>query len=202
MMNHTETQYPKKVTLGDGTEIILRLMVREDEDELLKFFRAVPEEDRVYLADDVTNRAVIRSWCKELDYNKVLPVLALKDGAIIGDSTLRHTRMGWMRHVGHVRAVVALDWRRRGVATVLVGEIIEHAIMRGLAQLTFRAMDTQSSAINAMKVMGFQKEAVRKEHVVDLHGRPHDLVMMSNYVSELWKKMEDMILDTEFEVIA
>ena len=202
MMNNHEGQYPKKAYLRDGTEITLRLMLREDEDKLLKFFRGVPEEDRVYLADDVTSRGVIRRWCQELDYNKVLPILAEKDSVIIGDSTLRHTRMGWMRHVGHVRCVVSLDWRRRGVATVLVGEVIEHAIMRGLDKLTFRAMDTQTSAINAMKAMGFVKEAVLKEHVVDLRGRPHDLVIMTNYVSELWKKMEDQILDSEFEVIA
>jgi hypothetical protein len=63
-------------------------------------------------------------------------------------------------------------------------------------------MDTQTSAINAMKALGFVREAVLKEHVTDLHGRPHDLVIMTNYVSELWRKMEDLILDTEFEVIA
>jgi len=202
MMNSHMEQYPKKLALPDDSEIIIRLMEREDEDALLAFFRGIPEEDRIYLADDVTNRAVIRSWCRELDYNKVLPVLAVKDGVIVGDSTLRHTHMGWMRHVGHVRAVVSLEWRRRGVATALVGEIIEQAIMRGLDKLTFRAMDTQTSAINAMKAMGFVKEAVLKEHVVDLRGRPHDLVIMTNYVSELWKKMEDLILDAEFEVIA
>ena len=68
-------------------------------------------------------------------------------------------------------------------------------------KLVFRAMDTQTSAINAMKALGFVKEAVLKEHVVDLHGRTHDLVIMTNYVAELWRKMEDLILDTEFEVI-
>lgn len=197
-----EQLYPKKIALKDGTEVTMRLMVREDEDKLLAFFRAVPEEDRIYLADDVTNRAVIRRWCEELDYDKVLPILAEKDGVVIGDSTLRHTRMGWMRHVGHLRCVVALDWRRRGLATMMVSELIEHAIMRGLDKLVFRAMDTQLSAINSMKALGFVKEAVLTEHVVDLRGRAHDLVIMTNYVSELWKKMEDLILDTEFEVIA
>jgi RimJ/RimL family protein N-acetyltransferase len=201
MKDLNDLQYPKKINLREGTEIILRPMVAEDEDKLLEFFRAIPEEDRIYLADDVTSRKVIRRWCKELDYNTVLPILAEKDGVIIGDSTLRHTRLGWMRHVGHIRSVVSIDWRRKGVATVLVGELIEHAIMRGLDKLVFRAMDTQVSAINAMKAMGFVKEAVLKEHVVDLRGRPHDLIIMTNYVSELWKKMEDLILDSEFEVI-
>jgi hypothetical protein len=38
------------------------------------------------------------------------------------------------------------------------------------------------------------------DHVTDLGGRPHDLVIMTNYVTELWRKMEDAILDVEFKV--
>ncbi len=194
-------QYPRKVPLRDGTEIIIRPVVREDEDKLLAFFRQVPDEDRIFLADDVTNRAVIRKWCRELDYDQVLPILAEKDGVIIGDSTLRTQRAGWMRHVGEVRCVISLEYRRKGAATLLVSQLIEHAVSRGLDKIVFRAMDTQVGAINAMKALGFVKEAVLKEHVTDLRGRPHDLVIMTNYVAELWRKMEDLILDTEFSII-
>jgi len=193
-----ENTYPQKITLKDGSEVTLRLMVAEDEDKLLRFFRTVPEEDRIYLADDVTNRAVIRKWCQELDYQGVLPILAEMDGEVIADSTLRSNRIGWKRHVGHVRVVVASEFRRKGLATVLVSHIIEHAVMRGLDKIVFQAMATQLSAINAMKALGFVKEATLKEHVTDLHGRSHDLVIMTNYVAELWKKMEDLILDQEF----
>ena len=52
-----------------------------------------------------------------------------------------------------------------------------------------------------MEALGFQREAVLKDHVTDLRGRPHDLVIMTNYVAELWRKMEDAILDMEFQII-
>jgi RimJ/RimL family protein N-acetyltransferase len=201
MFNQEMSRYPKDVTLGDGTEVTLRLMVREDEDKLLRFFRSVPDEDRIFLADDVTNRAVIRKWVRELDYERVLPILAEKDGDIIADCTLRTNRMGWMRHVGEVRSVVALEYRRRGLATLIISRLIEHAVLMGLDKIVFRAMDTQVGAIKAMEALGFTKEAVLKDHVTDLRGRPHNLIILTNYVAELWRKMEDAILDTEFKVI-
>lgn len=201
MFNQEMSRYPKDITLKDGTDIVLRLMVREDEDKLLKFFRSVPDEDRIFLADDVTNRAVIRKWVRELDYERVLPILAEKDGDIIADCTLRTNRMGWMRHVGEVRSVVALEYRRRGLATLIISRLIEHAVLMGLDKIVFRAMDTQVGAIKAMEALGFTKEATLKDHVTDLHGRPHNLVIMTNYVAELWRKMEDVILDSEFKVI-
>ncbi len=201
MFNQEMSHYPKKVALKNGDEFTLRLMVREDEDKLLKFFRAIPDEDRIYLADDVTNRAVVRRWVRELDYERVLPLLAEVDDEIIADVSLKTNRMGWMRHVGEVRCVVALDHRRRGLSTVMVSRLIEHAVLMGLDKIIFQAMDTQHGAIKSMEALGFTKEAVLKDHVTDLRGRPHNLIIMTNYVAELWRKMEDAILDTEFKVI-
>jgi RimJ/RimL family protein N-acetyltransferase len=201
MFNQEMTRYPKTLKLKDGTEVTLRLMVREDEDKLLKFFRAVPDDDRIFLADDVTNRAVIRRWVTELDYEKVLPILAEKDDEIIADVSLKTNRMGWMRHVGEVRCVVDVAYRRKGLSTIMVSRLIEHAVLMGLDKIIFQAMDTQVGALKAMESIGFSKEAVLQDHVTDLRGRPHNLVIMTNYVAELWRKMEDAILDTEFKII-
>ena len=192
--------FPQKAVLKDGTEVVLRLMVPDDEEKLLRFFRSIPDEDRLYLAEDVTNRAVIRRWVQELDYDRVFPLLTEKDGEIIADTILRTDRSGWMRHVGDLRGVVALEYRRRGVATLAFSRLVEHAVVMGLDKIVFRAMSTQFGAINCMVALGFVKEAVLKDHVTDLRGRPHDLVIMTNYVTELWRKMEDAILDVEFKV--
>jgi RimJ/RimL family protein N-acetyltransferase len=201
MFNQEMSHYPKVVTLKDGQEVTLRLMVREDEDKLLTFFRSVLDEDRIFLADDVTNRAVIRRWVQELDYEKVLPILAERDEEIIADVSLKTNRMGWMRHVGEIRCTVALPYRRLGLATMMVSRLIEHAVLMGLDKIIFQAMDTQVGALKAMERLGFTKEAVLQDHVTDLRGRPHNLVIMTNYVAELWRKMEDAILDSEFKVI-
>ena len=45
----------KKETLKDGTKIIIRELHTEDLDKLMKFYSALPPEDRKYLRIDVTN---------------------------------------------------------------------------------------------------------------------------------------------------
>jgi hypothetical protein len=54
--------YPKEVTIKSGEKVILRPMVKEDEQKLLKFFLGLPEEDRLFLKNDVTDPKVIESW--------------------------------------------------------------------------------------------------------------------------------------------
>jgi hypothetical protein len=87
--------YQKEAKLKDGTKVLLRPMVSEDQDALYTFFKAVPKEDARYLRDDVASRLIVEEWAKNLDYAKTLPVLALKDSTIIADATLNRRRFGW-----------------------------------------------------------------------------------------------------------
>ena len=54
---------------------------------------------------------------------------------------------------------------------------------------------TQISAQKAFCSLGFKKEAELKNFVIDIDGKSHHLVIMVNDVSELWKKMEDLLSD-------
>ena len=80
--------YQKEAQLKDGTKIFLRPMVVEDQDALYEFFKSVPKEEVRYLRDDVNSRLLIEKWAKNLDYEKTLPILAVKDNAIIADATI------------------------------------------------------------------------------------------------------------------
>ena len=71
--------FPRMITLRDNTALTLRLMTRDDQFGLYEFFMSLPLEDRRYLRNDVTDRKVIENWTRSLDYEKVLPILAVND---------------------------------------------------------------------------------------------------------------------------
>ncbi len=96
-------KYQKEVSLKDGTKVLLRPMVAEDQDALYEFFQAIPREEARYLRDDVQSRLLVEKWAKNLDYEKTLPILAVKDDIIIADTTLNRRRSGWKWHLGTVR---------------------------------------------------------------------------------------------------
>jgi len=172
------TVYPKKVRLQSGTSVTIRPMVKEDADKLYAFFSRVPREDRLFLRDDVSIRDVIDSWTQELDYEKVLPLVAEVGGNIVGDATLHRRKFGWTSHVGKVRLVIDKDYRGKGLGTVLIEELIDIAKKASLEQLVAELMSNQTGALSAFKRLGFEKEVVFFNYVKDQMGEARNLVVM------------------------
>ena len=172
------TGYPKKVRLQSGTSVTIRPMVKEDADKLYAFFSRVPREDRLFLRDDVSIRDVIDSWTQELDYRKVLPLVAEVGGNIVGDATLHRRTFGWTSHVGKVRLVIDKDYRGKGLGTILIEELIDIAKKAGLEQLVAELISDQTGALSAFKRLGFEKEAVFFNYVKDQMGEERNLVVM------------------------
>jgi L-amino acid N-acyltransferase YncA len=171
--------YPMVYLTTDGAQMTIRPMVPEDKDALLDFFRSIPEADRFYLKDDVTDPKTIERWAQTLDYSRALPLLALLDGKIVGNGILHHRRAGARRHLGEVRVVVAPAYRNRGVGRGLLHKLIDLAGDEGLKTLLFEVVaDTEQAARHTAQVLGFVPVALLPAHVRDVCGNPHDLLIM------------------------
>ncbi|MBI4498463.1 MAG: GNAT family N-acetyltransferase [Chloroflexi bacterium] len=179
MPTPTITIYPKTLALRDSTAVTLRPMVATDGPALLEFFLHLPEDDRFYLKDNVTAPGVIAAWARDLDYERVLPLLALVDGRIVGDATLHRRRGGARRHVGEVRVTVDPAFRGRGLGTALLHEVLDYAYQMGLESVVFELVEnTQDEAIDAARRAGFVESARLINHVKDTHGKPQDLIIL------------------------
>jgi L-amino acid N-acyltransferase YncA len=170
--------YPKKVQLHTGTGVTIRPMVKEDAEKLYTFFSRVPREDRLFLRDDVTMREVIDAWARELDYDRVLPLVAEIGGNIVGDATLHRRKFGWTSHVGKVRLLIDKDYRGKGLGALMIEDLISIAKKAGLELLVAEIMGNQAAALSAFKRLGFEKEAVFYNYVKDQAGEERNLVVM------------------------
>lgn len=172
-------RFPKKIQLKDGTELVLRAMTRQDERALMEFFEELEDEDRLYLRNDVSNYRVVREWFSNLNYNRVFPILALKERAIVANATLHRKPFGWMRHVGEIRIVVSPQFRKKGLARILAAEIIQSAREAELEKLTAEMAVSQKGAVEVFRKMGFVEEATLKGYIRDAKDHLHDLLVMS-----------------------
>jgi hypothetical protein len=109
-------EHPKEIVLTDGARVTLRPLEHSDADPLMEFFRRIPEADRG-ISPRCNDPAVVRTWAFHVNYERVIPVIALNDGQIVGNATLHRHRYGSSRHVGKLRIVIVLSrgqnaWRR------------------------------------------------------------------------------------------
>jgi RimJ/RimL family protein N-acetyltransferase len=191
-------EYPKTVSLTDGCTIQLRPIQKDDEAELIKFFSALPPESTEFLKHDVRDPATVRRFVEHTDPLTTWAIVAVtEEGRIVGDATLHMAEWGWRRHVGEVRGVVAAEFRRRGLATHLVHELVDQAAVRNLKKLEAQILDSQLDAKKVFTRLGFREEARLKQHATDVHGNLHDVLVLTNSVDELWGKMEELIANME-----
>jgi len=170
--------YQKEAVLKDGTKILLRPMVLEDQEALYEFFKAVSEEEARYLRDDVKSRLLIESWAKNIDYSRTLPILAIKDNLIIADATINRRRSGWKWHLGTVRIFVHNDYRNRGLGELMVDELTKIAYRLGIEKLILEIPDTNTAVINTFTKVGFYRAAVIHNMVKDRQNMPVDLAVL------------------------
>jgi L-amino acid N-acyltransferase YncA len=175
------TGYPTTYLIKDNERITIRPMVPEDEDALLDFFRRVPEDDRFYLKEDVTSPKVMERWAQTIDYSRAIPLLAFMGDKVIADGTLHHRRAGARRHIGEVRVVVDPDYRNKGVGRGILHKLLEIAKEKNIEALMFEAVaDKEEAAMRTAQILGFARVATLKDHIKDVDGATHDLVLMEH----------------------
>ncbi len=171
-------RFPKPVTLDDGTSVIIRPLERDDESALLDFFTSVPEQERYWLREDVSDPAVIHRWLADLNYDRVLPLIAERDEAIIADGTLHRRGYGARHHLGELRLVVSPAYRSRGLGYALLTELTEIAVETGLDRLEAEIVaGAQTAAVEAIEQMGFEQVARLPNHLLGPDDARHDLIL-------------------------
>ena len=171
-------RFPKDVTLKDGVKATLRPLRRDDEKDFHKLFLGIPEPERMFIKHRVTEIEAIRDWCKNIDYGRNLPLVALIGGKIIGDATLHQQLGGWKRHVGRVSVLVHPEFRGRGLARSLVGEIIGIARSAGLERVEAEFIGEQEAAIKMFAMLGFSQLLRLEDYVKDMQAISHDYILM------------------------
>lgn len=188
-------KYPKTVKLKNGKEVIIRNFEEKDMDMLVNFFQSLPLKQRMYLRIDVMKKQNLLRRYGNIDHDRMYPVIALDNNKIIGEGTIFRFEFGWKRKLGEIRVVVAEDYQRLGLGSVLTRELFLYAVTTDLVKVQAEVMDTQEAALAAFKRIGFKEEAVLKNHVTDRDDNRRDLIIMTLDIEDMWRVMDDFVQD-------
>lgn len=181
-------RFPRDVNLKGGLSCLERPLEETDEALLHQFFLCVPERERMFIKHRVTDPALIRDWCQNIDLGRNFPLLALVDKQIIGVGTLHQQLGGWKRHVGRVSVMVHPNFRGRGLAKELVTECIDIARQMGLEKVEAEFIGEQEGAMKVFALLSFRVLTRLPDYVKDMQGVTHDYVLMG----------VDLITDEEY----
>ncbi len=189
-MNSSEMRsYPRHIQTGGG-DIEFRLMTPSDEAATLAFARKLPVHDLLFLPRNISEPKVLSAWIKEIERGSIISLLALKDGVVVGCGTIVRDTLSWSPHVGEIRMVVSTDVRGLGVGRALSDETFALALSIGLEKLVVQMTVDQTGAISIFEGLGFRAEALLRDHVKDLSGKTHDIVVLGHNVSQVRAKLE------------
>jgi L-amino acid N-acyltransferase YncA len=165
------------MTLNGGERVILRPLTRGDRHGLLDLFARAPSRDLEYFRSDAGDAGVVESWVDNLDLRKVFPLIAVANGKIVGDATL-HFGEHYARHRGWVRIYLDHDYRRRGIGTFMLQNLIKVARLAGLQQLYAEVLTLQHPVVSAFEALGFQHEVTMSDSFITDGGETLDTAIL------------------------
>jgi len=170
--------FPKEIELKEGYRCTLRPLESTDEEMFYSFMLAIPERERMFIKHRVTDRAVIRDWCQNIDYGRNLALLATSGQRVLAVATLHQQLGGWRRHIGRVSVLVHPEFRGRGLARSLINELIDLAAQAGLSKVEAEFIGEQTSGIRVFETLGFTPLLRLSNYVKDMQAVDHDYILM------------------------
>jgi L-amino acid N-acyltransferase YncA len=183
--------------LPDGRKAEVRAATPADLDGLVRFFGDLPDSTRLFLRYNVRDRALTARRLDQIDGVEHWRLVAVVDGAIVGDATMDREAFGWTRHVAELRVVLCDEFEPLGLREFLSERMLDLARGSDVEVVQTEVLAERKFFIKLMESLGFRKEVVRRRHAKGMDGRLHDVVVMSNDIDAVWRHLEQHMHDMD-----
>jgi len=176
----------------------IRPLTADLKEPLEVFFRRVPESDHNSFAEDILAPGTVESW---LSNTRGRRVVALDGDQVVGYLAVLPL-VGWSSHVGSLRVVVDPEARGKGVGRQLARQGLLASLEMGLTKTVVEVVVDAVPAIGMFEAIGFEPEALLRDHVRDKAGELRDLVVLAHLVEGTWSGMATAGIDEAVEAPA
>jgi len=171
-------RFPQEAVLRDGKRVLIRPFAEHDTQTLFDFFQRLPMEIRRFAWDNIDDPHLIDTWGANIDYSRVLPLIAVNGHRIVADATLHCRDRGPLRLVGRIKWLLDPEYRGQGLGITLVNNFISIARDYGLRHLSCMPIaDLESDAIRTLTDLGFEKYSI-PGYGADPDGSAYDMVKL------------------------
>ena len=159
------------------SDITVRSPAAGDEAALAAFLDAIPEGDRRFLHEDISDpKAVLQRWLAEARARRLV---ALGGSDMVGLAAAT-PGTGWSSHVAKIEVIVAVSHRRRGLGRALARRVLLTAFHLGCTHVSVEVVAEQAALVAMFEELGFDPEALLRDFVRDSDGGFHDLMVLTH----------------------
>ena len=95
-----------------------------------------------------------------------------------------HSGVGLSSHVGELRLVVGSRHRRQGLGRAMARTVLVSALHDGLSKVLVEVPADEESTAEVFRRLGFEGEALLRDHVQHSDGRLSDLLVLAHFADE------------------
>ncbi len=156
------------------------------------FLASMPEGDRTFFKEPIDERTPQR-WGRDQRTVRWLARIEGEDEPVGWLAIEPGT--GWRSHVGELRLIVAASHRRRGIGAELARRGLVAGLEMGLRKVTVEVVADKPGDIAMFTAIGFDVEALLRDHFQRPSGTTHDLAILSHMVDEVGEDLELVGID-------
>ncbi len=171
-------------------DLTVRPMTADNRAAVLAFADGLPDHDLLFLRRDIRDAEVVDEWMSEIESGRIVTLLATVDDEMVGYASIDRSQLRWSSHVGEIRVVISEAARGKGLGRLLVEQAFQAAVASGIEKLVARMTPDQKGAVAAFEGLGFVPEGLMRNHVRDLSGEKHDLLVMGLDVVAFHRTLE------------
>ena len=165
--------------LKNGKQLIVRRASVGDAEVIVDTVNQVASEEAYLLWDKTPyNVEVERKYiAKANETGNALILVAEVDGRVMGVGELKIGEFRKNRHTAELGITLLKEFRRLGVGSALMEEMIRWAKEKQLEKICLSVFSTNGSAIALYRKFGFEVEAVRKKQFKTEKGYVNEILM-------------------------
>lgn len=126
------------------------------------------QEDDIPAIVEIEQISFSTPWSKQSFLSEMYNKNAFSKVAIFGENVIGYICVNYLRHESHIlNLAVHPDFRRQGVATLLMNEAMRELKKKGCVFLYLKVRSSNTDAQKFYEIFGFKIESVRKNYYGD-----------------------------------
>lgn len=169
--------------LHDGRHISIRPLTADDGGALLAFGNQLPQDDWLYLENDLRAPDVVTRLTKAHAAEHWRQVVACDETQRIAAYASVRTSTGRSSHVAAVQLIVGDAWRRNGLGRAMGQVVFAEAQKLQASKVVAEMLEAQRSGQAIFARLGFRIEGTLRGHARDRFGQRHNVVVMATLLN-------------------